>query len=216
MDQPIAKIKSENKPLTVEQFNLKASQAQGLPPIVWLAKGSKVKLTINTFKKAGLTNGAVGTIEGIIYEEKSKPQDLPCMAIVHFPDYIGKQSYKGMDGCWPIIPIEREWTDQRGKRHWRRMLPLLEAYASTIHSVQGQSISDPVIICLEATREFAEGLVFTALSRVRKFNQLSFHPKVPDFKTWFKGMKKRPKVRARLAHEKKEKESDANFDVNLD
>ena len=96
------------------------------------------------------------------------------------------------------------------------MLPLVEAYATTIHSVQGMSISDPLIICLEATKEFAEGLVFTSLSRVRKFNQLSFHPKVPDFKTWFKKMKMRPKVRDRLAYEKKEKESDANFNVNLD
>ena len=78
------------------------------------------------------------------------------------------------------------------------------------------SISDPVIICLEALREFAEGLVFTSISRVRKFNQLSFHPKVPDYKTWFKGMKKRELVRNRLAHEKTENESDANFDVNSD
>ena len=216
LDQPIAKIKSENKPLTVEQFNLTVSEAKGLPPIIWLAKGSKVKLTINTFKPAGLTNGAVGTVEGIIYEERSKPQDLPSMVIVNFPDYIGKLSYKGMDRCWPVIPLEREWVDHRGKRHWRKMLPLTEAYASTIHSVQGMSISDPVIICLEALREFAEGLVFTALSRVRKFDQLSFHPKVPDYKTWFKGMKKREKVRDRLAHEKKEKESDANFNINLD
>ena len=121
-----------------------------------------------------------------------------------------------MDRCWPVIPLEREWVDHRGKRCWRKMLPLTEAYASTIHSVQGMSISDPVIICLEALREFAEGLVSTALSRVRKFDQLSFHPKVPDYKTWFKGMKKREEVRDRLAHEKKEKESDTNFNVNLD
>ena len=216
LDQPIARIRSENKPNTVEQRILTASQARGLPPKAWLAKGCKVKLTLNTFKKGGLTNGAVGTVVGIIYEENSKPHDVPCMVTVHFPDYIGRLSYKDMDGCWPVIPIEAQWFDHRGTRRWRKMLPLVEAYATTIHSVQGMSISDPVIICLEALREFAEGLVFTSLSRVRKFNQLSFHPKVPDYKTWFKNMKKREKVRDRLAHEKKEKESDANFNVDLD
>ena len=215
LDAPIAKIKSENKPTTVEQFSLKASQAQNLPPIVWLAKGSKVRLTMNIFKKAGLTNGAVGTVVGIIYEENCKPQDLPSMIIVHFPDYIGKMSYKGMDGCWPIVPVARDWYDPiRRKRRWRRMLPVMESYASTIHTCQGQSISGPVIIDLQAPKEFADGLIFTSLSRIKKFSQLSF-TKVPDF-TWFKNMKKRQSIRDRLAHEKKEREEDANFDANSD
>ena len=215
LDQAIAKIQSENKPNRPEQRCLKASQAKGLPPTVTLAKGSRVKLTENIFKKAGLTNGSVGTVVAIIYEEGSKPQDLPSMVIVHFPDYIGKISYKGMDGCWPIIPIERDWYNDRGKKCWRRSLPLEEAYSNTIHSCQGQSLSDPVIICLSSTKEFAEGLIFTSITRVKKFNQLSFHPTLPDYQTWFRSMRRRQKVKDRLAQEQKERESDANFDASL-
>ena len=216
LDQAIAKINSENKPNTVEQRILTRSQANGIPPNVWLAKGSKVQLTVNEFSDAGLTNGTIGTTIGTIYEENCKPPDIPSMVLVHFPAYIGKMSYKGMEGCWPIIAREQQWFGKRGQRMWRRGLSLTAAYSNTIHASQGASISEPVIICLEASREFAEGLIYTSLSRVRKFSQLSFYPKVPDYIKWFKNMKKRPKFRDRLEHEKKQRESDANFFANFD
>ena len=146
----------------------------------------------------------------------TRPSCQIFLVIVNFPGYIGKMSYKGLEGCWPVIPRKSEWYNDRKERCSRRMLSLAEAYAMTIHSSQGQSLSDPVIICLICQREFAEGLTFTAISRVRKFNQLSFHPTLPSYKTWFKKMKQRPKFKDRLAHEKKERESDANFDVSSD
>ena len=69
--------------------------------------------------------------------------------------------------------IEKKWTDHSNKKIWRKALPLKEGYASTIHSVQGLSISEPVIIQLGAS-EFSDGLTFTSISRCRKITQLSF------------------------------------------
>ena len=130
-----------------------------------LAKECKVILTTNLWKEAGLTNGAKGIVKYIVYGAKVKPKALPNMVLVQFPQYIGPSYLEDCNNCVPIMPI---------KRDWRIMLPLKPAYATTIHASQGQSL-DRVIINLGPT-EFANGLAYTAITRCKKIEMLSFDP----------------------------------------
>ena len=116
-------------------------------------------------------------------------------------------SYLGMDKCYPIVPIERKW----GKNKSRKMIPLRLGWASTIHSVQGLSIKKKVIINL-GMREFTPNLTYTALTRVSRFEQLSFWPKIPDFHPRFTGIKRTNSFKMRMEYAKKEEESNEQFD----
>ena len=203
---PIAAIKSINSSSTVAA--LSSSKAHGLPSQVWLARECHVTITTNLWKEAGLTNGANGIIKFIVYEGNTRPPALPSLVIVQVPQYIGP-SYKNLDKCVPIVPIRREW--YKGKTLcWREMVPLKPAYAMSIHSSQGRTL-DKVIINL-GPAEFANGLTYTALSRCRKFEHLSFYP-MKDF-TRFKQIKNSQIFKDRLHHDEKERNSDVMFSIS--
>ena len=61
----------------------------GLEPVVFLAKGARVMLTINLWSSVGLCNGATGTVVDIIYQNNHQPPDLPLAVIVEFENYRG-------------------------------------------------------------------------------------------------------------------------------
>ena len=170
---PIAVIKSENSDKAVA--NILAAKAHGLPSQVMLAKGCKVILTSNLWKQAGLTNGAKGVVKYIVYEKGLKPKALPNMVIVQFDQYIGPSYLEDFSKCVPIVPIRRDWYSGK-KACWRYMLPLKPAYGTTIHTSQGQSL-DKVIINL-GKKEFCNGLTYTAISRCKKIEFLSFDPPI--------------------------------------
>ncbi|CAL4113536.1 unnamed protein product, partial [Meganyctiphanes norvegica] len=102
-----------------------------------------------------------------------------------FQQYIGPSYLKDCSNCVPIVPIKRDWFNGK-KLCWRIMLPLKPAYGTTIHSSQGQSL-DQVIINI-GNREFSNGLTYTAISRCKKFEMLSFNPmkNCPRFNSIFK------------------------------
>ena len=204
LGSPIAIIKSSNSDPAVA--SILAAKAQGLPSQVMLAKDCKVILTSNLWKEAGLTNGAKGLVKYIIYESNKKPKALPSMVIVQFPQYLGPSYLKNCDKCVPIVPIRREW--YRGKKPcWRLMLPLKPAYGTTIHSSQGQSL-DRVIIDL-GMREFSNGLTYTAISRCKKFEHLSFRSQ--DRYQRFASIYRAQVFKDRQLQDKKEKVANENF-----
>ena len=59
----------------------------GLEPVVFLAKGARVMLTMNLWSSVGLCNGATGTVVDIIYQNNHQPPDLPIAVIVEFENY---------------------------------------------------------------------------------------------------------------------------------
>ena len=89
------------------------------------------------------------------------------------------------------------------------MIPLKPAYATSIHSCQGRSL-DRVIINL-GNKEFSNGLTYTAISRCRKIENLSFYP-MKNYRR-FNSIKKSEMFKYRLKQDQKEKESDATFDL---
>ena len=87
------------------------------------------------------------------------------------------------------------------------MLPLKLAYGTTIHSSQGQSL-DKVIIKIGDT-EFQNGLTYTAISRCKKIEFLSFRP-MENYKR-FQSISKSDTFEARKKQDKEERESDEKF-----
>ena len=202
---PIAVIKSRNSDQAVAR--ILAAKAHGLPSQIMLAKGCKVILTSNLWKEAGLTNGAKGEVKYIVYDTNVKPKSLPNMVIVQFPQYIGPSYLENCMNCVPIVPIRRDWYSGK-KPCWRIMLPLKPAYGTTIHSSQGQSL-DQVIINL-GKGEFSNGLTYTAISRCKKIENLSFNP-MPGGER-FRTIYRAQVFKDRRVQDKKEKEEDEIFD----
>ena len=104
-----------------------------LEPVVFLAKGARVMLTMNLWSSVGLCNGATGTVVDIIYQNNHQPPDLPIAVIVEFENYRGPVFNHNQPLCIPIYPITV--TSEVGC-HERQQLPLRLAWALTIQKSQ--------------------------------------------------------------------------------
>lgn len=115
--------------------------------------GSQVMLTVNMLDK-GLCNGSVGKV--ISFKENMKHKMM--MPIVQFGNNV-------------VIEIEPQVVSrERIRGIGLRQLPLILAYAVSIHKIQGATIDNAVINC--GARVFESGQAYVALSRVRSLNGL--------------------------------------------
>ena len=137
LKQPIAKINARHSTVTAE--NISAEEMSGLEPVVFLAKGAHVMLTMNLWTDVGLCNGATGTIVDFIYASNQQPPDLPIAIIVKFDDYTGPSLTNRITGCVPICPITATYNTLDGP-YERQQLPLKLAWAITIHKSQGLTL----------------------------------------------------------------------------
>ena len=138
--------------------------AGGLPVQTYLGTGATVMLTANLAVQLGLVNGARGTVVAVVYAPGTAPPALPVSVVVRFEGYTGP-SLAAWPGCVPIAPLKRTWTDHDGTTRWRLQVPLVLAWAVTIHKSQGMSLDGAALDAGE--KEFAAGLTFVGVSRVR-------------------------------------------------
>ena len=129
-------------------------------------------LTANIWVPAGLVNGAMGTITDILYKEKPEYTSLPAVILVSFDKYNGP-TVTNIDGIKvvPIVPIRRMWEGQTGSCS-RLQFPLSLAWAITAHKSQGLTLPKANIDL--GKTEFAAGLTFVAISRVRSLDDILF------------------------------------------
>ena len=127
------------------------------------------------------------------------------MVLVHFPQYRGPLHEK-FDGCVPITPTTKQWYEGT-KSVTRTMLPLFLAYAISIHKSQGMTLDN--VIANIGPNEFSNGLTNTAITRVRKIENLTFSP-FYHFSRFEKIFRQKIFLE-RKNHELKEKESDEKF-----
>ena len=132
----------------------------GLPKVVNISPGSKVMLTRNLWTSKGLSNGSIGYAREVIAD---KPGGLPICVLVKFPGYTGPPFCTEDPKLVPIVPCTSHFG--AGESLSRTTLPLVLAWAITIHKAQGATF-DACAISL-GPREIASGLTYTALSRVR-------------------------------------------------
>ena len=107
----------------------------GLEPVIFLAKGAEVVLTMNLWTDVGLCNWAAGTIVDFIYADNKQPPDLPIAIIVKFNDYGGPSISDSITGCVPICAITAGCNTLHSI-HERQQLPWKLAWAITIHESQ--------------------------------------------------------------------------------
>ena len=186
LNNPIAPIMAENS--SPQAKKVSANKAGGLQNSILLSKGCKVMLLANLWSEYGLTNGAQGILRYIVYEKGKKPPELPAYALVYFPDYTGPSFLDKEEKLVPIKSETRKWFEPRSKKEvYRTMLPLVPAYAITIHKSQGKTL-DKIILNIGDT-EFAAGLTYTALSRTTDIKKIAFDwpfPKIPRFRSIFR------------------------------
>jgi ATP-dependent DNA helicase PIF1 len=133
-----------------------------------LRVGAQVMLIYNLDQEAGLVNGSRGIVEGF-------SGGIP---LVLFKDYTAPI---------PINPVSWESDEIDGLK--REQIPLILAYAITIHKCQGATLDSALVDIGQST--FEMGQAYVALSRVRSLDSLYIydldpsafraHPKVLEF-----------------------------------
>ena len=86
-NQPIFSIKACHN--SKKAAKLSPEDFGGLEPLLHICVGAKVMLTRNIWTSKGLCNGAMGSIQSIIYKQGQCPPALPVSVLVKFEDYQG-------------------------------------------------------------------------------------------------------------------------------
>ena len=102
--------------------------------VLFLAKGTRVMLTMNLWSSVGLCNWGTGTVVDIICQNNHQPPDLPTTVTVEFENYRGPVFDVNQPLC-PICPINVTSQTEIGF-HEKQQLPLRLGWALPIHKSQ--------------------------------------------------------------------------------
>lgn len=165
---PVALLQAIHEP----NIALSASEdlTRGIPSKLYLSIGCRVMLRDNLWVKGGLVNGSLGTVRAIVYDTGISPPSLPMYVLVEFDKYRGPYITGNL---FPVLTKDVTWK-VHNHTHLRRQFPLILAHACTIHKAQGLTI-DKIILNI-GLREFACGLSYVAITRVRTLDDLVFNP----------------------------------------
>jgi len=143
----------------LDKLNRDCNNTAGLEAILRLAVGARVMLRRNIDVKAGLVNGAIGTIHAVL-------QTCVSVKFDHLSKLCDIQKVKGK-----FMVLKNYYVQ-------RTQFPLILAYAVTIHKCQGLSL-DCAIVDL-SDKVFAAGMAYVAVSRLRSLaglHLIAFDPK---------------------------------------
>lgn len=167
-----------------KHYHEKNNDQNAIPQATCFSRGCKVSIKGRNFCPIlGLYNGAIGTVEEIVYKPNETPNtgNLPLYVAVNFPGYLGHKTEFGKyvwDTKLPtVIPVPMIKTIDEKTRKSITYCPLVLSFARTIHTYQGQSAGPTKdnstnaimrLICDVGTARFESqniGLLYTALSR---------------------------------------------------
>jgi ATP-dependent exoDNAse (exonuclease V) alpha subunit len=148
---------------SAEQQELNLFQQQKSRSPLKLLIGARVMLLRSISVRHGLVNGAIGILRSICYQAGCKPPQLPTCVFVEFDGYSGP-ALLDSDGhrVVPIMPMNIEAGTQ---------LPLQLAWAITVHKSQGLTLKEAYFDFRSIVRA-SDGLVYTALTRVKQLSDL--------------------------------------------
>ncbi|CAK5270705.1 unnamed protein product [Mycena citricolor] len=177
LGEPCARIKARHDGGS-EAARASADDAGGLEAQLILSCRSQVMITRNLWQEQGLVNATVGTVEDIIWPPGATTSDLLEVVLVSCKDYTGPTSWRteprpGFPNGIPIVPVPavKSTFDVGGKQVSRVQIPLRLAWAVTVHKSQGLTIAK--IRLGLGKKEFAVGLTFVGLSRVKALNDIA-------------------------------------------
>ncbi|XP_028412530.1 ATP-dependent DNA helicase PIF6-like [Dendronephthya gigantea] len=171
LEHPIAHINGCHS--SVLPKKMPSDDMSGLEPVVFLAKGARVMLTMNLWSSVGLCNGATGTVVDIVYQNNHQPPDLPIVVITEFENYRGPVFNMNKPSCVSICPITVSSQSETGF-HERQQLPLRLALALTIHKSQGLTLPKAWIDIGKSER--TAGVSYLAISRVKSLSSCVIDP----------------------------------------
>ena len=151
----------------------KRKDTGGLPGTLTVAENAFVRLTSNIDVADGLANGIRGIIKSVV----TNNQGCVTAILVQFDDKTVGETVKASSqykSRYPdAVPIYRHCVPFQHKNItvFRSQFPLVLAWASTIHSVQGLTV-DRIVVDL--SKIFAAGQAYVALSRVKTLDGLQF------------------------------------------
>ena len=171
---PTAKVKLCAVNAGPGSSSVTVDDAGGLPPLLHIAQGARVMLRQNLWIEAGLTNGALGTVLGILYDPNGQPPPaLPLAVFVQFDIYKGPSFHPHHANTVPIPPHTYRWM-KAADVCTRTQIPLSLAFAVTIHKSQGWTC-DKVRLDI-GTREHSLGITYVGCSRVTSLQGLCLYP----------------------------------------
>ena len=156
-----------DKKILVEKLlsGLESNETGGLESYLSLAINTRVMLRVNDKRTPGLVNGARGTVHEIVMDSSGK---VATKILIKFD---------GIEKIQAIERIERKFQVYPKCYVYRKMFPLINSYAMTIH--KSQSLSLPCVFADLGDKIFADGMTYVAVSRCLKHKGLylmNFNP----------------------------------------
>lgn len=174
-----AKYKAIDQAMGVKMTDMALKEALDVallvPFILEVCAGARVAMCSNSLKHKGVHNGTVGVV---VRFENCHNSALLSLSVDKVP-VVRFESMKGTAVTTAIMPelLKLESVTQRGPYAQRLQVPLMLAWAVTVHRVQGLSLDRAV---LDLGRCFKAGMVYVALSRVRSMNGVFVKSFVPS------------------------------------
>ena len=114
----------------------------------------------------------MGTVYDITWEEGQDPFIcLPYVILIEFDNYSGLE-FPSCSFSVVLVFVELRRFDYKSIACTRKQFPLRLAYSITVHKSQGLTLSKAVLNL--AAKEHALGLLYVAVSRVKKLSGLLF------------------------------------------
>jgi hypothetical protein len=159
----------------VDSISLKPSETGGLHQSVTLAVGARVMVIANINVADGLSNGVIGTVNGIVEHDGQ----VHSVQVKFDNASVGKSAQNSnpfrsqYPHCVSIERLQANYMYGRGKtvEITRSQFPLALAFACTIHKTQGMTLQNVVI---SMNSRFGPGQAYVAMSRVRTLAGLNF------------------------------------------
>ena len=138
-NHPVAKIKAVKNGRHAKKAY--SNKAEGLLPLLYLCRDSKVILVVNSKADWVLYNCAVDTVVDIVYKDGRRPTDdpapLPDVVLVRFAGYRGPLYMNGDPTVVPIVAVSR--STECACRCNRLQVPLPLAWGTRNHNCQGMT-----------------------------------------------------------------------------
>ncbi|EAQ83491.1 hypothetical protein CHGG_09895 [Chaetomium globosum CBS 148.51] len=176
LDSPAIQVEAKHEGVGAEK--VESSDAGNLAKRLPLCVGCRVMLTRNLWADVGLVNGAQGTVYDISWKEGTDVLRDPSEVImVAFDDYDGpgftmpngEPLRSGEKLAVPILRVRHDFMVGANSCS-REQFPLLVSYAITVHKSQGITLDK--VVCDISAPEFASGLSYVAVSRVKTLGGL--------------------------------------------
>ncbi|EAQ88621.1 hypothetical protein CHGG_05240 [Chaetomium globosum CBS 148.51] len=178
LDSPAIQVEAKHEGVGAEK--VESSNAGNLAKRLPLCVGCRVMLTRNLWADVGLVNGAQGTVYEISWKEGADVlRDPPEVIMVPFDDYDGpaftmpngEPLRSGEKLVVPILRVRQDFMVGANSCS-RKQFPLWVSYAITVHKSQGITLDK--VVCDISAPEFASGLSYVAVSRVKTLGGLMF------------------------------------------